>query len=968
MRRVLSILIATILGVASLHGQATPGIAVSGQLVDGQGNIFKSGYLHFQLYNCGVNVPQVIGNPQAIVSQSFDIHPNPATGIISGVIFGANQISCGGVQSTQWQVTMYKASGQSGGQPQYYCLTSPGTFDPSLTQPCTVIPPPPGFFSLFANPISNQTWTQPTGTTGYLNGTFDFTGATINGFASGAQPSGPNYSLQYNNPIAGGGNTLGGDPNLLWNPITEALTIGTPAPGGTQLSADGNGFLNTSLTPDAADSSQRLATTSNIFTAHIPWANIANKPTQFPPTLPTPTTPGGVFMPANCTVGTHIYGIGSNGQLLCSNDLAPSLCLEINGGSTTLNTGTVSATATGNGTTITATFTGSFLTIPSVASTIVGSSFTQAWANSSWTVTASSSTSITATQSGVTTSFTAATSGSLVGPSGPYCGIVTLDFVGGAGMQLGLGYNQATGHLTLNVTGSTATQALVPTFNPLAGAYPPGQTVALACGSPTPTIYYTTNGTTPTHSSSVYSTPISVSTTTIEAICASSGLSDSNVVSSIYTIAVPVVSLNPSSLTFGTQLVGTPSYQPVTLTNTGNATLTITSITGSGDYTETDNCGSSLGASQLCTINVQFTPSAVGTRTGAITVTDNASDSPESVSLTGVGALPTATPSPTSLTFASQNLGTSSAPQTVTITNTAAVPLTVSSIGITGTNANEFTQSNTCTTVPPSGGTCTVNVVFGPIVAGAASASLTITDNAANSPQTVPLSGTGSQPTAPAVTLSPTSISFGTVKVNTSAGGQLVTLTNTGTANLTVSTVSIGGTNPGDFSVSSNCVGIVAAGGHCSITAGFRPTVVGGRTATILIADNASNSPQSVPLSGIGALPTVSLSVTSLSFGNQTVGTTSAAQQIQVTNTGVVPLGVNSISSGAPFGQTNNCGSNVAAGASCTINVTFSPTGVGNSTGQVTISDDAANSPQSVSLSGTGIQPSASISPTTGSW
>src|SRR5260370_545653 len=96
---------AVLLAACGLRLLAQPGITVTASLVDGQGNVQTSAYLHFQLWNCGTNVPQIIGNSQAVVAQQFDMRPNPASGLISGVIFGNNQIACGGIQSTQWPGT-----------------------------------------------------------------------------------------------------------------------------------------------------------------------------------------------------------------------------------------------------------------------------------------------------------------------------------------------------------------------------------------------------------------------------------------------------------------------------------------------------------------------------------------------------------------------------------------------------------------------------------------------------------------------------------------------------------------------------------------------------------------------------------------------------------------------------------------------------------------------------------------------
>src|SRR5207245_1630603 len=154
----------------------------------------------------------------------------------------------------------------------------------------------------------------------------------------------------------------------------------------------------------------------------------------------------------------------------------------------------------------------------------------------------------------------------------------------------------------------------------------------------------------------------------------------------------------PSSLTFSGQNVGTTSAaQAVTLSNPSGVALTITSIgfagTNPGDFGQTNNCPlspSTLAANGTCTINVTFTPAATGTRGATLTVTDNASNSPQTSSVSGAGVAPTATLSPTSLSFSRQNVNTTSASKTVMLTNTGSAPLTVTSITITGTNANNF--------------------------------------------------------------------------------------------------------------------------------------------------------------------------------------------------------------------------------------------------------------------------------------
>jgi hypothetical protein len=131
-------------------------------------------------------------------------------------------------------------------------------------------------------------------------------------------------------------------------------------------------------------------------------------------------------------------------------------------------------------------------------------------------------------------------------------------------------------------------------------------------------------------------------------------------------------------------------------------------------------------------------------------------------------------------------------------------------------------------------------------------ARVTITNNASGSPQSVALSGSGTTALAPAVSLSPTSLSFGNQQVNTTSAASTVTLTNSGDAALTINSIGLSGTNSGDFAQSNTCPGTLAAGASCTIRVTFTPTATDSRSASVTITDNASGSPQSVALSGTG--------------------------------------------------------------------------------------------------------------------
>jgi hypothetical protein len=438
--------------------------------------------------------------------------------------------------------------------------------------------------------------------------------------------------------------------------------------------------------------------------------------------------------------------------------------------------------------------------------------------------------------------------------------------------------------------------------------------------------------------------------------------------------AAPAVSLSPASLGFGSQAVGTSSAaQTVTLTNSGNAALTITAIasggTNAGDFGRTTTCPispSTLAAGANCTLSVSFSPTASGSRTANITVTDNAGGSPRTVPLTGTGTAPGVTLSPASLGFTSQPVGTTSAAQTTTLTSSGTAPLAITAIAVSGTNAGDFTQTTTCPLSPATlavNATCTISVTFAPSASGSRSASVTIADNAPNTPQTLGLSGTGSSP-APVVTSTPSSLTFGPQQVGTSSVAQSSTIQNTGTAPLTISGISLTGANAAAYSQSSNCPtspSTLAVSATCTISVTFSPAASGSMTAGVSIADNASNSPQSIALSGTGAAPAVTLTPTSLPFGSQTIGTRSAAQTTTLRNSGSAPLLVSSVgitgTNAGDFAQTSTCPvspATLAANATCTISVTFAPSATGSRSASVTISDNATGTPHSVALSGTG--------------
>jgi hypothetical protein len=235
------------------------------------------------------------------------------------------------------------------------------------------------------------------------------------------------------------------------------------------------------------------------------------------------------------------------------------------------------------------------------------------------------------------------------------------------------------------------------------------------------------------------------------------------------------------------------------------------------------------------------------------------------------------------------------------------------------------------------------------------------------SPPNAPATCGASSTPAPVVRFSPASLTFNSQTIGTISASQNVTLTNTGNAALTISGISVSGTNSSDFSQTNTCGTSLAAGTGCTISVSFSPAASGTRSASFSVTDNAAGSPQAVALSGTGAVsaPIATFSPSSLIFGMQAPGTTSASQPVTLTNSGTASLNISGISVTGDFAQTNNCGAAVASGSHCTINITFSPSAGGTRTGTLSVSDNASGTPQTLSLTGTGSggSPTATVTP-----
>jgi hypothetical protein len=449
------------------------------------------------------------------------------------------------------------------------------------------------------------------------------------------------------------------------------------------------------------------------------------------------------------------------------------------------------------------------------------------------------------------------------------------------------------------------------------------------------------------------------------------------------------VTASPAALTFGPQVTGTTSAaQSVTVSNPTSAAASVSSVSTSGAFAQTNNCGSSIVANGSCTVNVTFSPTATGTATGSLTI--NAGGVTNTVSLTGTGTAPGPVlgASPASLSFPSTLVGNTAAAQTVTVTNSGTTAATVSSVTVTGA----FSQTNNCTSIAVNS-SCTVTVKFAPTAGGTSSGTLTVNSNANNNPLTVGLTGNGISSTTNIALNQPVTASSSyetyvasnvtdgntsTYWESTDGAGYPQTITvdlgstqsigsitldlppstawNTRTETLSV----LGSTNNTTFSQ------IVGSAGYT-----FNPAT--GNTVTISLPSGtsaryvelgftANTGWSAAQLSEFEVFPggatsgsALTASPSSLSFASTLTGSTSAAQTVTVTNPGSSAASVSSVSVSGPFTQTNTCGTSIAAGGSCTVSVKFAPAAAGSASGTLSVASSAPGSPLTVALTGTGI-------------
>jgi len=412
------------------------------------------------------------------------------------------------------------------------------------------------------------------------------------------------------------------------------------------------------------------------------------------------------------------------------------------------------------------------------------------------------------------------------------------------------------------------------------------------------------------------------------------------------------LSASPSSLNFGSVVVGNNQTITETLTNSGGSSLKITAAAASGTGFSLSGLTLplTLNSGQSVSFSVKFAPTSAGNATGSVTVTSDGSNPTLTIPLSGKGAAEGAlAPSPSSVNFGSVQVGTN---QTIseTLTNSGGSNVQITAASASGTG---FSISGLALPATLSAGqTVSFTVKFAPTGTGSATGNITVTSDGSNPMLDIPLSGTGVADGA--VTASPSTVAFGTVVVGSN---QTITqtLTNSGGSSLKVTAATVSGSG---FTMSGLTLpATLNAGQSVSFSVKFAPTSTGSATGSLIITSDGSNPTMTVPLSGNGVADGgLSASPTSLSFGSVQVGNNQSINET-LTNSGGSDVKITAASaSGSGYSLSGlTLPVTLSAGQTVSFSVKFAPTAGGSATGNVTITSDGSNPTLNIPLSGTGV-------------
>lgn len=421
----------------------------------------------------------------------------------------------------------------------------------------------------------------------------------------------------------------------------------------------------------------------------------------------------------------------------------------------------------------------------------------------------------------------------------------------------------------------------------------------------------------------------------------------------------PVLLYSPNTLEFGPQLAGTTSpTQKITVYNTSLQTVSIGNIQMTGaDFSLTHNCPSSLASGASCAITVRFAPT--GSNSGGNINVNYGNGFKDSLYVTGITSPGSLYVNSQGYNFGTQYVGTAGMSRVVNLTNATSSTVTINNISLSG----PYSKTTSCGASLAPQSSCRVAVVFSPTGNGPGNGSLTANFSGAGSPASVSFVGIGKINAD--LSVSPLTMDFGSALVGYSGNGGQLTLTNTSSTGLTISSLTF--SDP-QFSQTNNCPvppSLLAASSSCTVNITFAPTSVGPQSGTLTIQNSGAGAAQVISLTGTGTTPIIFMPA-SLTFSSQAIGTSSPQTYIDVANNSGQPFTIQSIAVHGDFQIVQNpCptpGQQLAPFWGCALQIVFTPTKAGTINGDVTVMASDEPFAHVASLTGTGIGPLTSLS------
>ena len=433
----------------------------------------------------------------------------------------------------------------------------------------------------------------------------------------------------------------------------------------------------------------------------------------------------------------------------------------------------------------------------------------------------------------------------------------------------------------------------------------------------------------------------------------------------------------PNPLAFGPVIIPAMGNQGATkvvnLVSNINQPITISSISvpNNPDFVILNKPALPLTVPPLgmVPLTVAFNPTMHAPEQASVVITSDAPNSPISMLVTGTGVGPTISAAPPVVDFGNVNVNGNGL-QILSVKNAGETVLTVKSVMVTGPNAAEFASPSSFPVKVMPGATQSIAITFVPAAMGPRTAMMAlINDDPANPALAVKLQGNA---VVPKIDAKPNPADFGAVLVGSSSQPVPITISNAGPGSLTISAVAVSGMDAASFTVVPPALPmVIAAGSSRALAPVFSPTVAGKADARLtLMTDDPNNLNFDVALTGSGLAAMVQLDPSSLDFGSQVVGRTSAARTITVSNGGTAALNVLSLTvTGANAGafllsNPPSLPQKLMPGEKTMVSLTYSPSAAQMDMGRLVVgSDDPMSPASSVTLSGTGVTTILSASP-----